>query len=175
MFKNQYFEHIAPDGTDVADIADRVGYRFIKIGENLAMGNFKDDKALINAWMDSPGHRENILKPEFVQIGIASKKGLFLGDETWLAVQIFGRPLSLCTSPNESMKAGINININNISKIESILEGIKNEMESLKDSGNFNLYNKKIEEHNNLVNQINSLSNSVQIDVENYNIQVYIF
>jgi uncharacterized protein YkwD len=61
MFDKQYFEHISPQGVGPAGLAETVGYDYIAIGENLALGNFKDDQALVEAWMNSPGHRANIL------------------------------------------------------------------------------------------------------------------
>ena len=61
MFKNQYFAHESPAGKGAGDLAKTEGYEFILIGENLALGNFEGDKALVDAWMGSPGHRANIL------------------------------------------------------------------------------------------------------------------
>src|SRR3989338_5641248 len=68
MFAREYFEHVAPDGTGVSDLAKRAGYDFIVIGENLALGNFANDAELIDAWMNSPGHRANILKDAYTEI-----------------------------------------------------------------------------------------------------------
>jgi uncharacterized protein YkwD len=44
----------------VGDLSKEVGYGYILIGENLALGNFKDEESWWKAWMDSPGHRANI-------------------------------------------------------------------------------------------------------------------
>lgn len=70
MFAGQYFEHISPLGKGPADLAKAAGYLYVSIGENLALGNYKDDAALVEAWMNSPGHRANILDPRFTEIGI---------------------------------------------------------------------------------------------------------
>ncbi|HYC34592.1 MAG TPA: CAP domain-containing protein, partial [Candidatus Paceibacterota bacterium] len=96
MFKNQYFEHESPDGKGPGEVAEAAGYRFLTVGENLALGSFADEKDLVQAWMDSPGHRANILGTQFTEIGIAAKKGMFKGEEVWIAVQEFGKPLSAC-------------------------------------------------------------------------------
>lgn len=96
MFRKQYFEHVSPQGHGPSYFVENAGYAYIVIGENLALGNFPDDAALVQAWMDSPGHRENILSPKFQEIGIAVKKGQFEGRTTWLAVQEFGTPSSAC-------------------------------------------------------------------------------
>lgn len=96
MFAHQYFAHQAPDGTGPGDLVTSVNYRFIRVGENLALGNFASDAALVQAWMDSPGHRDNILHLGFTEIGLAAARGNFEGTTVWLAVQTFAAPLSSC-------------------------------------------------------------------------------
>ena len=96
MFARQYFDHVSPTGEGPADVVTDVNYQYIRVGENLALGNFDDDTDLVQAWMDSPGHRENILKQGFDEIGIAVGRGRFDGHTTWLAVQTFAKPLSAC-------------------------------------------------------------------------------
>src|SRR6185369_15716694 len=96
MFAQQYFEHINPQGKGPSDLAKSVGYDYIAIGENLALGNFKNDAELVQAWMDSPGHRANILNKQYTEIGVAVGQGTYEGKKTWLAVQEFGRPTSSC-------------------------------------------------------------------------------
>jgi uncharacterized protein YkwD len=96
MFARQYFAHEAPDGTGPADLVTSVGYEYIRVGENLALGNFASDQELVQAWMDSPGHRANILHTGFSEIGLAVGRGNFEGTEVWLAVQTFAAPLSDC-------------------------------------------------------------------------------
>src|SRR3972149_8112399 len=107
MFSEQYFEHISPQGLDVSDLAENAGYKFILIGENLALGNFLNDEALVQAWMDSPGHRENILNSGYKEIGVAVLKGTYQGKTTWIAVQHFGKPLSDCPQPDTTLKQKI--------------------------------------------------------------------
>ncbi len=107
MFSQQYFEHVGPDGKGPADWVEGVGYEYIKVGENLALGNFASDAALVQAWMDSPGHRANILNEDFTEIGIAVGRGNFEGRSTWLAVQTFAQPLSACPTPNRTLQTQV--------------------------------------------------------------------
>jgi len=90
MFKKNYFAHVSPDGIGPSELAEQEGYRFILVGENLARGNFGSDKKLVQAWMDSPGHRDNILKPSYLELGVSVGQGEIAGLRTWIAVQSFG-------------------------------------------------------------------------------------
>jgi uncharacterized protein YkwD len=110
MFTNQYFEHVSPSGIGVQNLADQEGYQYIIIGENLALGDFKDDTALMAAWMASPGHRANILNPKYTDIGVAVGQGIFDGQKTWLAVQHFGLPKSACPSIDAVLHGVIDAN-----------------------------------------------------------------
>lgn len=103
LFARQYFAHENPDGKNVADVVSGVGYSFLQVGENLALGNFPGDETLVQAWMDSPGHRANILQPRFADIGIAVAQGTFEGKKTWMAVQVFARPRSACPAVDEKL------------------------------------------------------------------------
>lgn len=107
MFTKQYFDHVGPDGKGPADWVEGVGYRYIRVGENLALGNFADDADLVQAWMDSPGHRANILHTGFSEIGIAVGQGTFEGQRTWLAVQTFALPSSACPTADSTLAAKI--------------------------------------------------------------------
>lgn len=70
MSDNNYFAHTSPDG--VADIyfIKQSGYKYQAVGMNLAEGNFASNKALVDAWMSSPGHKKNILASFGKEIGI---------------------------------------------------------------------------------------------------------
>jgi len=90
MFKNQYFEHVSPSGVGPGDLAQNYGYEYILVGENLILGNFSSEKELVQDWMNSPGHRANILNNRFTEIGVAIIKGTYKGDTVWIGVQEFG-------------------------------------------------------------------------------------
>jgi len=66
-----------------------VGYSYIYAGENLAK-DFADSDSVVNAWMNSPSHRDNILNGNYKEIGIAVVDGVLNGEETTLVVQMFG-------------------------------------------------------------------------------------
>ncbi len=91
MAKLGYFAHTSPAGLTPWYWFERVGYKFAYAGENLAV-NFSDSKDVDVAWMNSPGHRANILNKNFTEIGIATARGMYQGRETTFVVQMFGRP-----------------------------------------------------------------------------------
>lgn len=177
MFEKEYFEHKSPTGIGASDIASDVGYEFILIGENIALGNFKDDKALVQAWMDSPGHRANILNVRYTEIGIGAEKGLYKGKEVWLSVQIFGRPLNLCNEPDITLKQSIDEGENLINVLDIKAKAYFFEINSMKNEGVKNAaeYNKKVREYNDVVNQIKSNEVQLKILIEKYNNQIKIF
>lgn len=74
MVKHDYFAHVAPDGTEPWHYFREAGYTYQHAGENLAR-NFTDDAALIQAWMESPTHRDNLLG-DFEEQGICSVEGV---------------------------------------------------------------------------------------------------
>jgi len=173
MFARQYFEHDSPDGKGAADLADAVGYDYIVIGENLALGNFKDDKDLVRAWMESPGHRANILNKRFSEIGIAAKKGTYEGKNVWLAVQTFAVPASLCPAPSPSLRVKIDASQIELKKIETELALKKDELESYR--GNPSEYNKRAAEFNALVATHNALVEETKKSVALFNAEVRAF
>ena len=89
MFLNQYFAHTSPQGKTPWDFIGATGYSYVYGGENLAIG-YTDAGELHNAWMNSPSHRENIMNPNFREIGIASASGDYEGSPTTIVVQMFG-------------------------------------------------------------------------------------
>lgn len=170
MFARQYFEHESPTGEGPSDLANQVGYKYVLVGENLALGNFKDDQTLVTAWMNSPGHRENILNRRYQEIGVAVGKGMFEGREVWLAVQEFGKPLSSCPQPGAALKTQIDQNQRRIDQLEAELVARKADM----DSGKYDrpTYNEKVREYNEVVNQFNTLVNTTKQLVNQYNSQI---
>ncbi|MGH9459428.1 MAG: CAP domain-containing protein [Thermoanaerobaculia bacterium] len=70
MIARGYFAHVDPDGTSPFVTVVRHGYRYQAVGENLAVG-YRTAQAVVEEWMRSPGHRENILSPKYAEVGIA--------------------------------------------------------------------------------------------------------
>ncbi|MEK7151102.1 MAG: CAP domain-containing protein [Patescibacteria group bacterium] len=175
MFNRQYFEHVSPDGKNVGDLVDGVGYEYIAVGENLALGNYKDDQELVQAWMDSPGHRANILSSKFKEIGVAVGKGMFEGKETWLAVQTFALPLDFCPQADDSLKSQISWLELQVAELKVKADLLLDELDLYKKRGDKDGYNKKVEEYNAVVKQINDLVAQIKTAVIKYNDQVKMF
>jgi len=173
MFKNQYFEHVSPLGAGPDYLADKVGYDFIGIGENLATGNYKDDASLVQAWMASPGHRANILNDRYLDIGVAVVRGVFEGHQTWMAVQEFGLPLAACPKPEETLKTAIDKYDLELQQIATEISARKTELESGQLSRE--AYNQKVQVYNNLVNNYNALLSAAKTLVNQYNAEVQNF
>lgn len=160
MFAKQYFEHISPIGVGVGDLGSKVSYEYITIGENLALGDFKDDKALIDAWMASSGHRANILNKKYTEIGIAVGKGKFEGKDVWIAVQHFGLPKSICPTIDEVLHGIINQDQQIIKSMGTELLDMRSKIESgVTFEGKtpfeqINIYNSEVLYYNKLISEI---------------------
>lgn len=104
MMAKGYWEHYH-DGKSPWDWMHEAGYEFKAAGENLAI-DFLEVEPMVKAWMDSPSHRQNILNPNFKEIGVGVAKGFFKNHETIIVVQMFGAPKKELQI--ESQVAGIN-------------------------------------------------------------------
>ncbi len=91
MFAQNYWAHVAPDGTTPWVFIKDSDYQYLYAGENLARG-FTTADEVVDAWMKSPSHRENLLSPNYTDIGFAVDSGELTGSETVLVVQMFGSP-----------------------------------------------------------------------------------
>jgi uncharacterized protein YkwD len=69
MAKHQKLDHTGSDGSTVADRVKRVGYIYVRVGENIARGQRTVDQVM-DTWMKSPGHRANILA-DYTEMGAA--------------------------------------------------------------------------------------------------------
>ena len=94
MSLNNYFAHFSPTGVSPWYWFQKAGYHYHYAGENLAM-NFLDSEEVIKAWLNSPGHRDNILNKNYQEIGIAilpanaNSQGIA---NKPIVVQLFGSP-----------------------------------------------------------------------------------
>ncbi|MBI5732578.1 hypothetical protein HY967_01290 [Candidatus Jorgensenbacteria bacterium] len=174
MFDRQYFEHVSPIGVGPSGLANKVGYEFILIAENLALGDFKDDQDLVRAWMNSTGHRENILNSRFTEIGVAVERGVFEGRMVWLGVQEFGMPRSVCPESNANLKAYIEANEIELDRLSDELTKRKQELEERRRESAY-VYNQKVSEYNALVNQYNELVQKTKQLIADYNVGVNAF
>ncbi len=174
MFLKQYFEHVSPTGVGVDKLAENVGYAYIVVGENLALGNFKDNQALVTAWMNSHGHRANILNVRFTEIGVSVKKGMFDGREVWLAVQEFGKPLSSCPSIDPFLKQSIEEDKTKTESLQTSITNLRQEIDSMQPKYG-DVYNQKVDEYNSLIPSYNQLVEATRALVDSYNTQVRLF
>ena len=74
MKKKGYFSHTSPTYGTPFDMLKQFNVTYKTAGENIAKGQ-KDAKAVVDAWMNSPGHRKNILSKSFTHIGVGNVKG----------------------------------------------------------------------------------------------------
>ncbi|WP_131774098.1 CAP domain-containing protein, partial [Protofrankia symbiont of Coriaria myrtifolia] len=88
MAANSYMDHVSLDGRTMTDRATASGYRYRMLGENVAAGQ-NSPAEVMDGWMNSPGHRRNILNGEFTQIGVGYARG---GSYGIYWTQVFGTP-----------------------------------------------------------------------------------
>lgn len=93
MLRQQYWSHVAPDGTTPWQWLTKAGYNYASAGENLAK-NFSSSDATMAAWMASPEHRENVLNPRYTEVGFAVADGVLNGKNTTLIVALYGQSAS---------------------------------------------------------------------------------
>jgi hypothetical protein len=89
MFRKDYWAHNAPDGTMPWVFIKGAGYNYVYAGENLARG-FNSASDVITAWMNSPEHRQNVLSPNYQNVGFAVATGKLGGEDTVLIVEMLG-------------------------------------------------------------------------------------
>lgn len=89
MANREYFSHETPDGDPFWKTLEDVAYEYQYAGENLAV-HFYTPEQLVSAWMRSPGHKANILNPNFEEIGVGIASGMRNGYKGYYVVQLFG-------------------------------------------------------------------------------------
>jgi uncharacterized protein YkwD len=94
MIDESYFEHTSPAGLTFMDRIESTGYMqgalTWTVGENLVWGSgpLSTPQALVTAWMNSPPHRENLLRPSFREIGLAALPGTPVSQGDWTGVTV---------------------------------------------------------------------------------------
>lgn len=91
MAQKGFFSHTDPSGETAVDRARSADLSFALLGENIFKSVNAPDpvKLAVQGWMDSPGHRKNILRPGFTQTGV----GIWREGKTYHYTQLFMRPL----------------------------------------------------------------------------------
>lgn len=90
MGKKGYFSHTSRSGATMVERTTREGYTYSWLGENIAAGQ-RTPKEVVNAWLGSPGHCENVMNGHFTELGVGyayTSKGKY--HHYW--TQDFGRP-----------------------------------------------------------------------------------
>lgn len=94
MAEKGYFAHTSPEGKTPWYWLDLVGYTYDYAGENLAI-NFSDSKDVTDAWMNSPTHRENIMKSSYREVGTGIATGMYKGRQTIFVAQVYANPRNI--------------------------------------------------------------------------------
>ena len=109
MFQYNYWAHINPVTQQTPWVFIQAsGYKYTYAGENLARG-FATAADAMTAWMNSPSHRENILSPNYTDVGFCVGQGPLTGEsDTVLIVQMFGgRQLAVVPQQSAPLKPAI--------------------------------------------------------------------
>ena len=121
MAENEYFAHYSPNGVSPWYWFDTVSYDFIHAGENLAV-HFTESADVMEGWMNSPAHKENILNGNFTEIGIGTATGEYDGYPTVFVVQLFGSPGVTAVAPIPTVLAAAPAEEQSEITLETIIE-----------------------------------------------------
>ena len=92
MANNNFFSHTGSNGQSVGSRATQAGYVWSTVGENIAAGgSLSSVAAVVQAWVNSPGHCENLMRSSFTELG-ASKYSNNTSTYGVYWTQVFGRP-----------------------------------------------------------------------------------
>ena len=174
MFANQYFAHESPDGRAATDLAKKYGYSYILIGENIALGNFGGNQGIMTAWMHSLEHKANILNGKYEELGAVVKAGIYNGQATTIAVQVFGKPLGDCPLPKADTKALIDSTNLSLGQMRTQAMAMYNNLVSLKNNPatDSSYYNQKTQEYNTYAKTVNDAVLALKGIVDAYNLSV---
>lgn len=91
MARQNFFSHTSPSGETPADRVRAVGLTYWMVGENLFQATNIPDlvPAAVEGWMNSPGHRQNLLQSGYTETGV----GIWREDNTYYVTQLFMRAL----------------------------------------------------------------------------------
>lgn len=173
MFKKQYFEHESPQGIGPGELVSEQKYQYVAVGENLILGNFSSEKEVVDKWMASPGHRENILNKRYTEIGVAVIKGTYKGENVWIGVQEFGLPLSFCEQPDVNFKIQIDLSKIELDILAEVIEEKKNQVSSIDSKSP--VYNQMVDDYNQMVLRYNLLAEDIKLRISEYNAEVNVF
>jgi uncharacterized protein YkwD len=86
MFKNKFFDHIGSDGSEIDNRVERVGYKWMEVGENIAWG-YKNTTDTMIGWLKSTSHCRQLMSPKVTEMGVARNGDYWVQDfgkqRTW--------------------------------------------------------------------------------------------
>lgn len=95
MIARNYWSHTTPDGQEPWVFINQTGYLYQAAGENLAYG-FGTSAEAVTGWMNSPGHKANILNGNYQEVGFGIANGAnFQGSEETVVVALYAKPTVL--------------------------------------------------------------------------------
>ena len=128
MLAHQYWDHTSPQGVPPWKWIDDVGYRYAYAGENLAR-NFPTSDAVVKGWMQSPSHRDNVLKAQYSEVGFAVANGELNGKPISLVVALYGTPardvLAAATLERQFTSASIAPSVGILSRVGMAVQSMK--------------------------------------------------
>ncbi|WP_161794831.1 CAP domain-containing protein [Desulfonatronum thioautotrophicum] len=187
MIKNSYYAHVNPvTGENPGDAITQANYQFRTYAENIAMGNFQSNRHIVDGWINSPGHRANIVNPDIREIGVAIIKDNLtpLGrPSVYYGVQLFASPMPDCSRPSNADKALLQDMQRRNDDIWKRVDDKRREIENLKSridrETNTATRNRLIPDYNRQVGAFNSLAaeakgmqESLKLVVQAYNKKV---
>jgi len=192
MKTHRYFAHQNPEtGEGPGEAIEAVGYVARVSAENIAMGSWRSDQALVQGWIDSPGHRANLLNPDVREIGVALVRdgGITAGRPVarLYAVQLFGRPLSDCGElPSERDRTAIEQVDGRLELLNERLRDRRRELDDLQAridragnqaerNGWIQERNQRVVEFNQLVAEAKGVQDTLSVMIETFNAKVAAF
>ncbi|MEM7759978.1 MAG: CAP domain-containing protein [Cyanobacteria bacterium P01_A01_bin.40] len=126
MAEDDFFSHTGADGSSVSDRVQDTGYQYSRAGENIAAGQ-RTAEQVVQDWMNSPGHRANILNPEFTEIGIGyelleNDTGSVNYNHYW--TQVFGTPLNNSNSTGSNNQPEPALEPNDTPAVENNIDSL---------------------------------------------------
>lgn len=101
IFEHQYWDHTSPQGVEPWHWIEKVGYGYEEAGENLAK-NFSTASGTVSGWMDSEGHRKNMLSSGYTDVGFAVVSGTLDDKPTTVVVALYAKPITTRTLSESS-------------------------------------------------------------------------
>lgn len=124
MLQEDCWDHFCPNGKAPWEFMNEANYLYDYAGENLAEGFFSID-TVMTAWLNSPTHRENILREEYKDIGIGFAQGSFQGKEGNLVIVVhFGSTSTPIVANNDQISIQSPVNGSEVEVGDVFVRGI---------------------------------------------------